>query len=79
MNLSLDVVARGMANLGLRLLVTKTKAIILITVFFLENYGFHLKEHHKITRNRTEKKLGFGKHLECTAAKVMKTTSCWQD
>lgn len=80
-NLSLDVVEKWMANLGLRLLVTKTKAIMLTTkrvyqspVFFLESIEFHPKEHIRYLGIELRKKLGFGKHLECAAAKAIKTT-----
>ncbi|KAE9544045.1 hypothetical protein AGLY_001734 [Aphis glycines] len=64
MNLSLDVVEKWMANLGLRLLVTKTKEIMLITkrvyqtpVFFLESIEFHPKEHIRYLRIELRKKI----------------------
>lgn len=80
MNQSLEAVARWMADRGLTLSVSKTEAIMLTTKwgytkprFLLENTQLTLKEHERYLAVEFSSKLGFGKHLECAAAKAKKT------
>jgi len=77
MNSSLAAVSRWMAKTGLKLSVSKTEAIMLTTKrgytqprFYLEGEMLQLKEHVRYLGVETCRKLGFGKHLECAAAKA---------
>lgn len=80
MNSSLNVVAEWMTEMGLSLSVNKTEAIMLTTKrgyqtprFFLENVQLQLKEQIRYLGIELSRKVGFGKHLECAAAKATKT------